>query len=205
MSADFEDWTRGLELVTDDMSDFPDWTVAAQVTGGSAGGYASLTGPGQTTTPGLLDQAGGFDITSGDNLFSLDAPGGGSGNLVATVTNSATITAPGFTLDTNVAILTTSLAGVELTTDPGFDFIVNGMSSTEEIGVSYGIGGSGVTTSPGITFEDAGTGTTIGMFVFAGNPNGHITLTGTTHGVCFDTATPAMWGWKTGTLAWVVI
>ena len=62
--ADFPDWTNGIELVVDDMSDFPDWTVAAQVTGGSSGGYASLTGPGETASPGELDQLGPFTVTS---------------------------------------------------------------------------------------------------------------------------------------------
>lgn len=47
-------------------------------TGGGGGGYASLTGPGQTTTPGMLIQAGGFQIndnTPGDGIF-MNTTGG---------------------------------------------------------------------------------------------------------------------------------
>jgi hypothetical protein len=68
MSADFEDWTSGVEIVTGGAvgEDFPDWTEAVEVAGGSAGGYASLTGPGQTTTPGELTQEGGLKVF--DNL-----------------------------------------------------------------------------------------------------------------------------------------
>jgi hypothetical protein len=69
--------------------------------GGGGGGYASLTGPGQTTTPGDLTQAGGFEIDAGGSgrimgfydatalpgiagnigLFSASAGGSGAGLL----------------------------------------------------------------------------------------------------------------------------
>jgi hypothetical protein len=45
------------------VTDFPDWTVAVQTTGGGGAGYASLTGPGETTTPGDLTQLGGLRVT----------------------------------------------------------------------------------------------------------------------------------------------
>lgn len=60
--ADFPDWTNGIELVEDSMSDFPDWTQAVQVSGGSAGGYASLTGTGETDATGDLAQNGGLSV-----------------------------------------------------------------------------------------------------------------------------------------------
>jgi hypothetical protein len=57
--------------------DVPDWTEAVEVTGGSTGGYASLTGPGQTTTPGDLTQAGGLTVsdpgTTGLQVFVPEA------------------------------------------------------------------------------------------------------------------------------------
>jgi hypothetical protein len=51
------------------------WAV---VRGGGSGGYASLTGAGETATPGDLTQAGGFTVndTAGDGI-ELESTGGG--------------------------------------------------------------------------------------------------------------------------------
>ena len=51
-------------------ADFADWTIAVIDAGGGGGGYASLTGPGQTATPGDLVQLGGFEVfdTAGDGV-----------------------------------------------------------------------------------------------------------------------------------------
>jgi len=40
------------------------WASVIQIAYGGASGYASLTGPGQTATPGDLTQAGGFTVTA---------------------------------------------------------------------------------------------------------------------------------------------
>jgi hypothetical protein len=50
------------------MSDFPDWGGGG---GGGGGGYLSLTGAGQTATPGELDQSGPFTVT-----IPVQPPGG---------------------------------------------------------------------------------------------------------------------------------
>jgi hypothetical protein len=78
VSADFEDWTRGITLVTGSgpVTDFPDWTTAVQTTGGGGAGYASLTGPGETTTPGDLTQLGGLRVTdTGSGGFEVFTDG----------------------------------------------------------------------------------------------------------------------------------
>lgn len=76
MADDFADWTRGVTWIADLTAgaDVPDWTVAV-VNGGGGGGapYASLTGPGETATPGALTQTGDFEV---------DATTGGPGNSI---------------------------------------------------------------------------------------------------------------------------
>ena len=54
------------------------WSQQATVTsaGGGGGGYASLTGPGETTTPGSLTQQGGLDVEDNGQAITLDATGG---------------------------------------------------------------------------------------------------------------------------------
>lgn len=60
----------------------PDWERVVVGPGGSSvGGYASLTGSGQTSTPGDLTQAGGFEVncpgSDGSGIIFDDAGGGG--------------------------------------------------------------------------------------------------------------------------------
>lgn len=47
--------------------------------GASVGGYASLTGPGETATPGDLDQEGGFTVNDSGTGINLNSPVGGGG------------------------------------------------------------------------------------------------------------------------------
>ena len=205
MSADFEDWTRGLELVVDDMSDFPDWTVAAQVTGGGGTGYASLTGPGQTVTPGALTQAGEFTVNSGGASLVVGATSGPFTDVVNISTDTEmNLTAGGFTLDTNTCIVTTSLTGLEVTMDAGFDFVShNGLIVQEGMAVTYGIGGAGATSGDGLHLTDIGVASTqVCIMVHHGNPNGAITPPGGFAGFCIDTATPKLWVWAQGAAVW---
>jgi hypothetical protein len=100
MAADFEDWTRGITIITGAIpmgADFPDWTSAIAVASGSGGGPVSLSGAGETTTPGLLTQAGGFDVTEpGSDGITLTTTGASAiqlvtqhaGNIVLLVDNN---------------------------------------------------------------------------------------------------------------------
>lgn len=205
MSADFEDWTRGLELVVDDMSDFPDWTVAAQVTGGGSGGYASLTGAGQTVTPGELDQAGTFKVTAGDATFGVGVASPPFTDAIEMGTSGpVNITAGGIDVATNVGTFTTGIAGWSFTTDPGFDFQTDSLISTGAARIDYGISGAGATSGEGILLRDVGvTNTSVYIMVHHGNPNGAITPATGIAGFCIDTATPKLWAWAQGASSWV--
>jgi hypothetical protein len=61
-------------------ADAPDWTISVtDGGGGSLGGYDSLTGAGETATPGALAQAGDLEVTSTDGneqIWVGSAPGG---------------------------------------------------------------------------------------------------------------------------------
>ena len=45
----------------------------------TAGGYKSLTGAGETATPGFLNQIGGFEVDAGTSYIVLDSAAGGQG------------------------------------------------------------------------------------------------------------------------------
>ena len=65
---------------------------------GGGGAYDSLTGPGETTTPGLLSQAGSFEITADV------ATGDSFATFYATVTGGSTTTAQCYLQCDNTAI-----------------------------------------------------------------------------------------------------
>ena len=216
VSADFEDWTRGLELVVDDMSDFPDWTVAAQVTGGG-GGYPSLTGDGQTETPGALVQAGDFTIDGTNNIFQLtdtlvELEGTAGSNIVLTTA----VDTGNITLQTSAGTITLETSGTGLITlrvpatsgsislftaksggGTAADFVVSGTGVNTQvdgqIGNQYGTNvaarGNG---SFAITDGKDSLHATVGLYVCAGSPVGVIT---SQHkgDVVFDVSTPGIW------------
>ena len=64
MPLDSPDWQEVANITSAAaMSDGPDWqNVITPAGGGSFGGYASLTGPGQTASPGDLTQEGGLQV-----------------------------------------------------------------------------------------------------------------------------------------------
>lgn len=72
MAADAPDWERVVVVISGGgVSDAPDWQRTVTGPGGSSvGGYASLTGAGETSTPGELDQAGPFQVVN-----TVGAPG----------------------------------------------------------------------------------------------------------------------------------
>lgn len=64
MTQDAPDWQRVVTVVTAVSGDAPDWERVVVGPGGVpiGSGYASLTGAGETVTPGDLDQEGGFVV-----------------------------------------------------------------------------------------------------------------------------------------------
>jgi hypothetical protein len=69
-------------------------TVDLHVTPGGGGGapYASLTGPGYTTTPGNLTQAGGFIVNAAANSFQANTSfSGGTADIVVQATGPPAI------------------------------------------------------------------------------------------------------------------
>jgi hypothetical protein len=77
--ADSPDFQVTIVVQTVPTNDNPDWQITATGPGGTplAGGYASLTGPGATATPGKLTQAGGLEVDdpAGDG-FTVNTTGG---------------------------------------------------------------------------------------------------------------------------------
>ena len=73
MASDAPDWQRVVTLISGgSVSDAPDWQRTVTGPGAaSVGGYKSLTGAGQTSTPGQLDQAGPFLAVAGNSLINL--------------------------------------------------------------------------------------------------------------------------------------
>jgi hypothetical protein len=91
-TADVPDFTSPITLVSGPLvTDFSDWTEAVQDIGGGGGGGGpvSLSGAGETTTPGDLVQAGGFTVNdsaghgitldSATGVITIEAPGPGVG------------------------------------------------------------------------------------------------------------------------------
>jgi hypothetical protein len=152
-------------------ADFPDWTIAVVDTGGGSGGYASLTGPGQTATPGDLTQEGGFFVDdsaghgvslisnggfiieedSGNNCFILDS--GGTLFIQAGLTQVETTgTAGGISLLDHT--LGGSGTGIKLLSDNIGVTLSGGGAGAIEVGATGdGIGfyGHGVAAKPTVT------------------------------------------------------
>jgi hypothetical protein len=65
MTTDSPDFQLTIAITAVPTADNPDWQITATAPGGGGlGGYKSLTGPGQTATPGDLTQAGSFTVTN---------------------------------------------------------------------------------------------------------------------------------------------
>lgn len=109
-----------------------------------AGAYASLTGPGETATPGDLTQLGGFFVfdTVPDGIF-LFSTGGSGGQVQIAAANAA------FS-DFNTFVVTSSL--IEAQTTQG--------SSTMNMQMGAGLWAAGTGgAANGIVVEDLGGGT----------------------------------------------
>lgn len=86
-----EDTTNDPNAIPVAIRQIEQWSTTLQAAGGS-GGYASLTGPGQTTTPGNLTQMGGLHIIdAGAAGFTVSESGTAGINLTNTGAGGVTI------------------------------------------------------------------------------------------------------------------
>lgn len=128
--------------------------------GGGGGGYASLTGPGQTTTPGDLTQAGGFfvndNLGSGISLYQPPGASGGGGIVIETdaASGNIDINAAHTAININAPSNTLTLNGtqVDMLSIGGTGINITDQSPS---GLSIAESGSG-----GITIHDSGSGGT---------------------------------------------
>lgn len=164
----------------------------------SGGGYASLTGPGKTTTPGDLTQAGGmtinspssssmgFQVNSNSGVFIQSTlgggPSGGSLNLafsagvgaeLQTTAGALRITQAG-TGQFNIANTNPSGLGIYMYAQTGPILIrSSSFSGTQPINLGNHI-------------------STVNLYTNTSNPNGVITAAAKGD-ICFESTTPAMW------------
>lgn len=118
-------------------------------------GYASLTGPGQTTTPGALTQAGGFTVQS---------PSGGSGILLQT-----NAFGPADTQSIEI-VNTAGSGGVLLADQGGGGLVIEEQNATVPIALS-------ISSNAGISIQD-NSSVGMGTGVIINSPNGQIVLDG---------------------------
>lgn len=181
------------------MSDFPDWSGG----GGGGGGYLSLTGPGQTATPGALTQLGEFVVTKGGATVDIGATQFPFTDAINISTDTViNFTCGGFIFNTNEGTFGTSSDGFDFHPGPGFTFNSDGGVFHGGIASFYGIAGAGAGSDPGILMEDLGTGALVNMYVHHGSPAGVFTPPTGQAGFCVDTATPKLWAWPQGGAAW---
>ena len=138
--------------------------VTITATGGG-GGYASLTGAGETGTPGDLDQEGGFTVNeAGSTGINLNDSGTGGINLTDTGANGVNLSAP-----TGGVYLTASGAGGGIylqggdTAGGGMFLMDNSTNSIEIVEDNPSTGAiiihtTSGTNSGGVKITDAGTG-----------------------------------------------
>lgn len=112
MASDAPDYQTVIVIVPPGTStDCPDWQHQVTGPGGTGvGGYASLTGPGETSTDGALYQTGAFYVGDGDDPASELEVVGGSIYLFSQTGAGITLSSPDGTLqlgddDTETAIV----------------------------------------------------------------------------------------------------
>lgn len=114
----------------------------------SGGGYESLTGPGETTTPGALTQAGNFTIDGNAGVTGTFAVGGNA-------SFSSTTTVDFLTIDNSVSAAVGGSASFNIAYGDTF-LILSGGSELAEIGVS-----NGATNFARAKFQESPNGLTI--------------------------------------------
>lgn len=127
--------------------------------GNPVSGYASLTGPGETVTPGDLTQLGGFTITS-SSAMGINLTDNGAGGIQITETGSF-----GIYLVSSSGIQLNDSYGIQLNETGGSGILVTANGSS--IGIAANAGGSialtsdggfGVTDNAGISLIENGAG-----------------------------------------------
>jgi hypothetical protein len=144
-TLDGPDWQLTVQVKNVATPDNPDWQTTIIGPGGAAiGGYASLTGPGQTATPGGLVQAGSFEVDSsefgGGVKIDNAAPAGNGIELLDTSAGGIKLEskAPG---SGGITLNDSSGGGVLVETTIPFDSIY--IASADELGL-VSAGGNGV-------------------------------------------------------------
>lgn len=153
--TDFADWTHGITIVESGapMTDFADWTIPVEVVPGGGGtGYASLTGNGETHTPGNLTQEGGlsvFDTIGGGfvvgatGVIDIETTNGNPVKLVNNGTGGTTIHSSG---SGPVTILADGNSG-------GVQVKANNGSGTNFVDIQAVGNGGGVAIAAGLTVD----------------------------------------------------
>lgn len=185
---DSPDFQLTINVVAVPSADNPDWQVTAVGPGGApiGGGYKSLTGPGETATPGDLIQAGGFKVDDsvgdsvqltssgtggvylidGGGIWGLPQPGvhiteDNTGPIEISQAGDGDITIENVTAVGNTAILANA-AGGTLTissTGTGFNITNNGSVSLVIMDNSPGTGLEITDNTPGtLTIKSNGAG-----------------------------------------------
>ena len=170
--------------LTPPTDDNPDWQQTITGPGGTfpgGGGYASLTGPGQSATPGELDQAGAFMVS--------DTVGGGFPSSISTVnginfddsssygiiiqedTGSIGITcdSPSGNVNIDTTNAKTLIGGVGVDIHPGAPGVLSHFLFTGESGIN---GTVGFVITDGISL-----GATATQYAWAFGTDGHIYFT----------------------------
>ena len=165
-------------------ADNPDWQQTITGPGGvpvGGGGYASLTGPGQSATPGELDQAGAFqafDTTPGGSSMLLDTVNGielidnsSTGIVLQESTGPIAIQAQtgssGVTIDSESA--ETFIGGAGVNIQAGAPGVLSHFLFTGESGIN---GTVGFVITDGISL-----GATATQYAWAFGTDGHIYFT----------------------------
>ncbi len=144
------------------------------------GAYLSLTGPGETTTPGALTQRGPFTVADSQGNIILDetSPGG-----VAILTASSPASQVEVGTPTGAAIFDVATGNVEINSAGS---IAIGTGSTQGVELQ---------SAAGIEIVSAGSGASgpqITLFTHGADPNGVVTST-SKGDLCVDTSTPGLW------------
>jgi hypothetical protein len=163
-----------------------------------AAGYASLTGPGQTVTPGELDQAGSFWVNADPGgWFGVYSSVSGAGSFImnTAVGDGITMSIPTsgtITLSTagnaNTAISDTGSGGITIiSVFAGVLVAAEGATLTLQAGTGIQLQAKGGGAS----------GDQVAIFTNQGNPNGVVTPANKGD-LCIDVSTPGLWQSPTG-------
>ena len=154
MAMDVPDWEKVVTVVPSFVAgdDVPDWEKVVIGPGNTpiGGGYLSLTGPGETQTPGDLTQAGGFTVD--------DSVGHGITFQSAAIIQS--VAEDGFTVSDNssngIVFTERGSVGIVLVDGGSYTPTTNGIFLLEQGNGPIILQTAGFTSAPGIQLENDG-------------------------------------------------